>query len=168
MAEEEWKTEEATIKEVRREMKKVRNLRRTSESGDTSRQATSIRFRKDPDPALTPGILSYESTPRELEKWISGFKAYLANGSRQEPETVIAYIERAMDEDYRSNGVPAKLDKKTSNEEMFNVLSEDMEIRYPVTLRRLKLFQVKREKDENILSFINRVREDARYSDIDG
>ena len=92
----------------------------------------------------------------------------MANGSRQEPETVIAYIERAMDEDYRSNGVPAKLDKKTSNEEMFNVLSEDMEIRYPVTLRRLKLFQVKREKDENILSFINRVREDARYADIDG
>ena len=46
MAEEEWKPEEATIKEVRSEMKKLRNLRRTSDSVDTSRGAASIWFKK--------------------------------------------------------------------------------------------------------------------------
>ena len=92
MAEEEHRVEESIIKEIRNEMKRLRSLRRNSKPGEATREARSIAFQKDPDPALNPGTLSYESTPRELEKWISSFKAYLANGTRQEPVTVIAYI----------------------------------------------------------------------------
>ena len=42
-----------------------------------------------------------------------------------------------------------------------------MKVRYPVTLRRLGLFKVTRAKEESILSFINRVKEDARYADVE-
>ena len=54
---------------------------------------------KDPDSALSPGILPYDVTLAALETWISSFWAYVANGKGLDKKAVVAYVRRFLDEE---------------------------------------------------------------------
>ena len=170
MAIEDQEKEDEIVKNIQTEMRKIKKLMKASvvpQTGDMAAMTNLIGgMSKDPDPALNPGTLNYDSTPRVLERWIEGFKAYINIRTMYKPETIIAYISRAMDADYHANLVHQKLSKTLNLEEILELLCLDMKVRYPVTLRRLGLFKVTRTKEESIHSFIYRVKEDTRYADV--
>ena len=52
---------------------------------------------KDPDSQLSPGILSYEITPAQLESWMSSFRAYVENGKGLGNKAIVAYVRKFLD-----------------------------------------------------------------------
>ena len=123
--------------------------------------ATNVMMQKDPNVILSPGVLSYECTPAELKTWCEDFKFYFADGYDKSPSKAVSYIQQFMSSEYKKSIVPAKLSADMSLEDNLKVLEEDKKIRYPVLLCRLKLFVMDKQKEETILGFINRVREDS-------
>ena len=117
---------------------------------------------KDPNIALSPGVLSFECTPAEMKNWSENFLNYFYDCTDMSSKKAIGYLRHFMDSDYRKSGVEVKFLKEKTVEENLRVLEEEKKVRYPLILRRLRLF----EKDEPIMSFINRVHEDSDHADL--
>ena len=141
MSIEDQEKEDDIVINITSDMKKIKKLMKPNvapPAGDMSGMANLMGgMPKDPDPALNPGTLNYDSSPRELEHWIEGFRAYISNGTLYKPETIVAYISRAMDSDYHAKLVHKKLSKTATLDENLEFLCMDKKIRYPLTLRRL-------------------------------
>ena len=88
------KKSQAVRAKIKRKVPPVQNL-----------EAARLSLEKDPDVALQPGTLHYTVTPAELDNWLSSFEAYVNNGKGVDKKTVVAYVRKLLDEEYRGSDV---------------------------------------------------------------
>ena len=130
-------------------------------------EAARLSLEKDPDVALQPGTLHYSVTPAELDNWLSSFEAYVNNGKGVDKKTVVAYVRKFLDEDYRASDVYQQITEDKSTDEIMQILKGDLKMCYPLAARRMKLFHMERRDDEEVHHFITRVKEDAKFAECD-
>ena len=112
-------------------------------------------------------MLSYDIPPSELESWMSSFHAYVENGKGLGNKAIVAYIRKFLDEEYRQSNVYSLINDDASIDEIEKILKDDLEIRIPLSNRRVRLFHMQRKEDEELLQFVLRVKENARYAEVD-
>merc|ERR1711867_52517 len=54
-----------------------------------------------------------------------------------------------------------------SMDEIEKILKDDLELRIPLSNRRIRLFHLERKEDEELSHFVLRVKEHARYVEVD-
>ena len=150
------KKSQAVRAKIKRKVPPVQNL-----------EAARLSLEKDPDVALQPGTLAYSVTPAELDNWLCSFEAYVNNGKGVDKKTVVAYVRKFLDEEYRASDVYQQITEDKSTDEIMQILKDDLKMRYPLAARRMKLFHMERRDDEEVHHFITRVKEDAKHAECD-
>ena len=92
----------------------------------------------------------YEFSPAELAEWNDSYVTYMNDGTDKSGAKCISYLRKFMDEQYRASHVHELLDPGLTVEENLQILQTDQETRYPVLLRRLKLFLILQKYNKNI------------------
>ena len=157
----------AIAKSIRVNCQSIRGRMKRKEPPIQNLEAVRLSQEKDPDVALQPGTLSYKATPADLDNWISSFVAYVNNGKGVDRKTVVAYVRKFLDEEYRGSDVYQQITEDKSTEEIMQVLKDDLKVRYPLATRRMKLFHLERRDDEEVHHFTTRVKEDAKHAECD-
>ena len=157
----------AIAKSIHVNCQSIRGRMKRKEPPIQNLEAVRLSQEKDPDVALQPGTLSYKATPADLDNWISSFVAYVNNGKGVDRKTVVAYVRKFLDEEYRGSDVYQQITEDKSTEEIMQVLKDDLKVRYPLATRRMKLFHLERRDDEEVHHFITRVKEDAKHAECD-
>ena len=91
---------------------------------------------------MSPGILAYDITPVQLESWVSSFRAYVANGKGLDNKAVVAYVRRFLDEQYRQSNIFSLISDDANMDDIVKILRDDLEIRFPLSTRRMRLFHM--------------------------
>ena len=98
---------------------------------------------------------------------MSSFQAYVANGKSLDHKAVVAYIRKFLDKEYRQSNVYSLITEHASMDEIEKILKDDLELRIPLSNRRIRLFHLERKEDEELSQFMLRVKEHARYAEVD-
>ena len=105
MYQQEWEEEEEIVEELEKKMDGLKKNQKRKEPPVQNLDQHRDAKDKDPDSQLSPGMLSYEITPAQLESWMSSFRAYVENGKGLGNKAIVAYIRKFLDEDYRQSNV---------------------------------------------------------------
>ena len=73
-----------------------------------------------------------------MRTWCDNFTSYFLDGTNTSSAKAISYLKYFMDDEYRK--MDLKFSENMSLEDNLKVLEEEKNVRYPLILRRLRLF----------------------------